>query len=516
MPLLFLLTFTFALTFGCSETFFCGVWNQPGRLIQKNTESDRNLKGDGVTDDYPALMRYIRERQAAGKPILLPPATYYISKPLNLSGNLVFASTRPGKTATLLFPKGSPDQEAIKAYNPPVAHQSSLGVSAKAGTRTISLTNVIGLAPGMLIKLNSSRTWELDENKAGELQVIQSISGNRVSLLYQLQDSYDIPAETVRVTAYHPVSFNMRDVAICRQEGGNCNINLSLWHYLNSEIRNFTIKSGQKSGIVLYACYNTKVHHGTISGANLGREGYGIVAYGGMFFDIYAVLVQNSRKLIDFSSWGAESGIARHGRVHNNTVIGEGVNERGQDLFEQGQSVGIGSHGGSEHIVIDHNTILNCYVGIQLRGRNMTVRENQVRGKSWVPFWSYGGYNHNWEANNYQTRPPKVDLREKPSVLNLRNTPAAIFYLDPLMTKKGYVRITGNTGEFSRVYGVIGEQTGNTLMVLNNEFRFVTFTPSDRCTGVRLVKPQRGAQVRVRDNRYWVKGPGKLAAKIQY
>ncbi|GAA4396789.1 hypothetical protein GCM10023187_05320 [Nibrella viscosa] len=494
------------------------TWLLLGNLVAmlppRNPGGYEGMRGDGVTDDYTALVHYIHRCQTAGKAVRLEPRTYFISQPLSLTGSVQFASTQPGKTATLLFPAGRPDEEAVRAENPATAHQSRLARSARIGARTITLTNTGGLVAGMLLTLTSSRIWELGGNNAGEVHLIRAVQGTSVTLKDTLQDSYDVPAETVTVSAYRPVAFRLTDVAIRRQGGGNRNINLSVWHYVNAEIQRFRIGNGQKAGILLYACYNTKIHHGAVSGSNLGGEGYGIVVYGGMYTNIYQVHSRNNRKLADFSAWGSGSGPARYGWVHQNRVVGSGLDERGQNLFAQGQNMGIGSHGGSEHILIEDNTIVDCYVGIQLRGRHMRVAGNRVQGRCWTPFWSYGGYNHSWENNVYTAGPASRTVAGQAASAPT-GYPYQMFYIDPLMAKKGYVQIRGNRSDFSLRYGVVGEGVGNDLTVIDNSFGFYTQSRTDTITGIALLQQRRPIRTVIHRNAYRIRGPGSLATPLQ-
>lgn len=153
-----------------------------------------NAKGDGTTNDAPAIENAINAALAANRVIYFPAGTYLIS------GNRTFTYTGPlrlvGDNATLLL------NSTYTSFYGQVAATTTLAANATINSRTITVSNSSNLAIGQSLYFNTNTPVDSAYSyKKQAVLRIAYISGATVHLSEPL--NFDFTSAETTLIAYH-------------------------------------------------------------------------------------------------------------------------------------------------------------------------------------------------------------------------------------------------------------------------------------------------------------------------
>ena len=361
--------------------------------------TDYGAVGDGATDDTAAIQAAIDAAEAYANVgvVLFPPKDYALSSGLTCDASDVQFL---GYGARLL-----PDSAFIALD---ITSASIVSTTLAADTRPnqekLELTSAASISVGDLLQVRSDTLWHYDNRGTavkGELQRVTRIDGSDVYVEAHVHDAYDVPGETVTVTAYTPLN-NMAIRGLTVLYAANTLASgIGLDWTVRAVIEDVTVENAATLGIALASCYETTINRCTIRSANRVSLGYGISTS-----DTFGTLVTdcrffNCRRGVDFSGTSP----SRNDRVTGCFVSGSGLASDGTN--NQLQASGMGTHGPADQTVFDNNTIINCFNGIYVRGQSTTIRDNTFSGTvDNVILMSYG-----------------LDLLVKDNVANAQVTP---------------------------------------------------------------------------------------------
>ncbi|MGA0557715.1 hypothetical protein ACO2Q8_13755 [Larkinella sp. VNQ87] len=422
--------------------------------------------GNGTTDDTPKLLHafdYCRTNKVG---LLVDPTkTYLLKTPIDyaFAGTLAIKSKTIGKLAVFLLPDTELFPVLLSAREGDL--NTKVTKDIKAGEKTITVASTSGLKVGDLIVIRSTSDWPIEsDTKKAECNLVEAISGKVITLRQPCQDTYKA-SEIKQVVNFQPATLRLQDLEFrVRQTGNNSVVGLGVMNMQNSVIDRVTIRNAQYASSQFYGCYNTEIANCVFEKANEEGQGYGLATVGGILYNVHDNRSYGCRKLCDFSG-DSRFGATRNSKAIGNVAVGDGTTNRGNELFRV-QSFCVATHGGADGILIQGNTAVNCRTGFQLRGRNVTLRDNKILGMSEVPISLSGGQNHTVTGNVYTSL---IGDKKNP---DYSRYPRAVIGLASTLLADGQIVIKNNTFDFVRNYGIYGDGVRQKCLIQSNHFVF--------------------------------------------
>ncbi|MGJ7910843.1 hypothetical protein [Neobacillus sp. LXY-1] len=380
-----------------------------------------------------------------GKELVLKSgATYIIDKPLQASHSLKIRTdqsdpakiVQKGKTSAFIF-----DNKPIVSTN--------VVQNITSQQPFVVLADTKGIKPGSLIHLTSSKLWYWDDRgylKKGELHQVTRVFGRRVYLDSPIVENYKVGyGENVSATIYPNVSLKMENITFAHPKPYQT-IMMRINYTTDATFTNVSVENSKDIGILLNTTFKTKVIH---SHVELGttkdiKKGYGIQDYGGT-----GTLIENStfekvRRGVDFSG----STPSRFGVVRNCRSYGY---KKG--TLASGNS-GFGTHSTAEYITFENNYVENFNYGFLIRGKDITVTRNILKGDS------YG-----FIAVSYGNRAKVMDNTYQ----SLGGSALETFIMAP-DTYKGSINAQGNVADIIKGPFLTGDTRRLKLILKNNHY----------------------------------------------
>lgn len=358
-------------------------------------------KGDDSTNDTGAFQLLFNEAIATGKGIVLDGTKTYrvtrgivtpeITKPTNFSiesvNGIATLHSVDQSTTAIMEIKGSP-LGSVRTVTQDVDAQSNSFVISGVGSQ---------LPDGTLYVMESVKPWYYDprtestDARRSELHVQGSRNINTIRTLGTFAESYSASTETLSAQPYIPIRVSIKGLRIVRdlppvaEESARHGL-LRISHSVDSIIEDIYLDGGTEYGMSLRNNYGIRVKGGAATNCNNYWTGYGISVAGSHFFDISGMKITNTRRGIDVTQGGKT--VSRYGKIHDNFVIGGGVNSRGVlygwnlNGSTAAQQSGMGSHGAADMIEYYNNTFVRLHDPITLRGGNESIINNTVWGKT--------------------------------------------------------------------------------------------------------------------------------------
>ncbi|NEX80246.1 right-handed parallel beta-helix repeat-containing protein [Bacillus thermocopriae] len=304
--------------------------------------------------------------------ILKSGATYIIDETLK-SSHSINIKTDHSEKAKIVQKK---NKSALIVDNQPVV-ETYVTKQILTNQSFVVLANTKGIKPGYLLHLKSSKLWYWDDRgylKKGELHKVIKVEGKKVYLDRPIVENYKVgKEERVSASIYPNISLQLENITFTHPKPLKT-IMLKINYTMNTNIENVIVKNSKRIGILLDTTYQTFVKKVFI---DLGTtkdisSGYGIQDYGGTETLITDSVFKRIRRGVDFSG-GTPS---RYGIVRNSRAYG---NKKGE--LASGNS-GFGTHSTAEYITFENNYVENFNYGFLVRGRNITVKENILKGYS--------------------------------------------------------------------------------------------------------------------------------------
>jgi hypothetical protein len=304
--------------------------------------------------------------------ILKSGATYIIDQPLVITQSIKIYTN--GEKAAVISQKSK--NTALVVENEP-AISTYVSQEISSNQPYVVLKSTKGIKPGYLLKLKSSRLWYWDDRgylTKGELHRVTKVEGNKVYLDAPTVEDYSVgKGEIVSATVYPELSLQMENITFSHPKPSTT-VMVKVNYTINSKITSVSVKNSKQIGIFLNSTFKTEVHDADI---DLGttkdiNTGYGIQDYGGSGTIIAESTFKRVRRGVDFSG----SIPSRYGIVKDSKAFGYKTG-----TLASGNS-GFGTHSTAEYITFQNNYIENFNYGFLVRGRNMTIQDNTLKGFS--------------------------------------------------------------------------------------------------------------------------------------
>lgn len=457
--------------------------------------------GDGKADESAKLIQALTYCRLINSGLLINPAkTYALLTPINytFTGTVAIRSATEGKSAVFYLPDNQ--QSAVTFSAAAGTLKTTLAKRITQGDQSITLATTAGLRVGDLLVIQSNVDWPIENlTKKGEYNIVEQIDGPVVLVRYPCQDGYTL-SEVSAVTSFFPARLYLQDIELnVRKTGNRPVVALAVKNTQNTRLDRVQIKNAQYASSQFYGCYHTEISRCRFEKANEEGEGYGIATVGGLFYNVHNNQSFGCRKLCDFSS-NKFGGPTRHSRAVGNEAVGEGTTNQGRDLFTV-QSYCVATHGGAESILIEGNTAINCSHGFQIRGRDITLNNNRILGKSLTPISLSGGQNHIVTNNTYHSLLTGKAGKGDPAP-DYKAYPNAVVALSNTLLPNGYLLIRNNTFDFVRNYGIYASDVTQRCLIQQNHFEFNTLGGGEEDPVLvfwdKVMAPLTG--LRVRDN----------------
>jgi hypothetical protein len=347
--------------------------------------------GDGIADDTVALQTAINDASAKHKKLILGSGkTYLISNQLTITGQTAIIGSPSHRPVIRVKSQTFDPIEASGTF----VKTTSLKANATVNTKWIDVVSASGISAGMLIELISSLPWYHDPRtdssdcRKAELHRVDEVIGNRIYFADPLMDGYDLTNETVTINAYNSIRVHMEEIELVMDRGVEPNDNIrrtgiSLNYTVDTMLKNVFVTNAANAGIQLYHSYRPTVDGGRTTSANNYFAGYGVQTYGTTHAVIKNRHARNCRRGFDVSGGTIPSHFTT---VEGCSVFGNGLNSLldrygFNDDHTTGTAVfGMGTHGGADHTVFRNNYMGYLHVGINDRGRNTTIENNNFIG----------------------------------------------------------------------------------------------------------------------------------------
>lgn len=333
---------------------------------------DFGAVGDGVHDDLPNIESAIAAAvNNGGGVVFFPPGTYRCSGQLTVQDGVFLEGS--GQSSTVIDFTGAtasafPDNGMIYGGGS-LTDEPTIGSNVSAGDVSITLTSTPAdlSQDDVLIILNTtdfSFNPQKSDWRAGEMYLIENVSGTTVNLMSPSFDSYSTGAN-ISLWKLSSVTFgvsNMKVVGFSDTSG-----TVSVIHAVNSRgcvFENLDITGSQRACLEIRRCYQTSIDNidAFDNGDNVGLN--------------YGIAVVNSQRV---TISGCNISVTRHAITHGGAKQdGDVVNRESvvtNCTLSSEESFAFDWHGNCES-----NTVSNCILqgGSTLGGSLNTIHGNTI------------------------------------------------------------------------------------------------------------------------------------------
>lgn len=378
---------------------------------------DFGAVGDGVTDDTAAIQAAISA--SYGKKLFVPDGTYKMLSSVIVTQGITIEMAAG---AVLDYSQAAAGAALSQKYAIGVTGTQGATVAATAdvtvGATTLQLTSTATFSANNWIILQSDQEFTDGAsgtgNKRGHIARIKSIDSATQVTLWEKSDFAYVVASNARISKLTPVEkFTLTGGAMRGGGVGKVHSGVKALNVLNARIDGVTLSGFEDSAVIMDNSIDSAVHgchiyDATSPGGAIGNTGYGVVMYGGRGLVIDANSFQNCRHAV---AGGGASVMPVGCTVTGNIVSHCGIATAALDCHEPcwnwsfiGNIITGGASGAvlrGRHVtfsdnvidsmtgtgimrmqyendtsnvagaIITGNTIRNCVVGIEVRGKNI-------------------------------------------------------------------------------------------------------------------------------------------------
>ncbi|AKB17636.1 disaggregatase related repeat-containing protein [Methanosarcina sp. WWM596] len=204
-----------------------------------------------------------------------------------------------------------------------------LAINADKGKTQIVLNDASNVQKFDLIKIWKDVQWcpdDYPQQKTGEMYLIESVSGNTVTLNQPLIRDYSTSDNSVS-EIYRPIRVQIDNIKFQNCDSTGDLEGLALRYCKDSSITNCWFDDNGQASIRLFSCFNVEVTGNFISDSNRAGRGYGVsIADATAFVNIHDNQIENCRHCI-MSGTGKFKALNRDIIIWNNTLVGSSVTD---------------------------------------------------------------------------------------------------------------------------------------------------------------------------------------------
>ena len=232
--------------------------------------------GDGSTDDSQAFLDTIAAIPAGHK-IQIPHGTYIITEQLAITKAVTIEGI--GKESVLnLAGVDATNDYSVYIYGAKTATTSDLSANAAADQTTVNVDDASAFSADDWIRIESEGTWNSGSCTLAEIQQIESIAANAITLKNKLYDAYTTADSAAIYLCTMLDGVVIRDLHIIGRGTGNGTAwnGCVITYAMNVLINNCGMDKGYTTGFTMKNCINATVRDCSIRFSDHTSIGYGV------------------------------------------------------------------------------------------------------------------------------------------------------------------------------------------------------------------------------------------------
>lgn len=350
--------------------------------------------GDGIADDTTKIQAAIDAVPTSGGVVYLPAGTYRVSNTLSVArGNIMVKGDGIGATTIISVSTMVGDTPIFRvAPTSAAGADRALTVNAAAGATTVTMlaadaaTFVVG--DTVILKSNRVTDSESTTKAAGELHTVTAVDGTTgvVTLNDVILDNY-LTTDVARLTripmlrnvVVEGISFTSAATSMALSTGG-----FTRFWFVDNLVLSKIEQYNAFHSLELRSCMNSRVE------GSIVRDISNVTAGGNLRYGIWIASASQN-----ITIEGCRFGQSRHA-ITTGGVTGTNFNGIQRNLavigctFTQSDTAHIDCHDPADGVLFANNTIIGgmpfgatvgaSIVGIQVRGKNVVVSNNVIRG----------------------------------------------------------------------------------------------------------------------------------------
>lgn len=334
---------------------------------------DFGAKCDGAADDSAAVQAALN----AGPGIVeILNGTAKITAPLFVGTSGVSLHLGP---AAVVDGSGLPTDAVLLKFGGSIAGMTTATGNIAMHATQVPVVSTAGFAVGDLIRLKSDQPWDLSRGAGAytfsEWHRVASVSSNVLGLAQRVAYAWDhttYPITVERIAAVQKVGVTGGTLMLGGTGSNHKAVEAQYFDGVN--VADVTIRNGEDNGVRLSRGVNAIVSGCIISGSDHAVTGYGVIAGGCEGVVIADNIGFGNRRSFEVN--GSSYGISRNIIISNN-------------IARHDRTTGIGTHAGTDYVMITDNLIDGCGGGIISRGPHVEISGNVIRDSVEVGAGSY-------------------------------------------------------------------------------------------------------------------------------
>lgn len=335
--------------------------------------------GDGATDNILPLTAALTSYHPV---VLQSNGTYYISAGFDITipsnSNISVRGSGPSNAVIKVNDSGS-IFSGTKKGSTTLKTNATLSKEGMISFRVVTVTSAANIAVGDLLVLTSDESWPYDNADLtsfhGEINIVESISGDEITLRDQCSHNYLPASNSIAVDIYGKSAFSANGVSFENVTSGAKTYNIALRYLQDNKIINVHTKNSDQYALYFENCFGTLV-----DGARIENN----ASYDGVSPD-YSTGVWNTgsshTKIVNSHFLSCVDVVLFGGTIPSRHCIATG-NTSSHDRWPPGstQASAYATHGGAEHILFSNNIINGAYSAFLIRSPSVSVIGNHIAG----------------------------------------------------------------------------------------------------------------------------------------